>query len=180
MILMTIHAPGRGPTQPSPATLRWVNGPSERLSSRSGCRSTSTARSILSQALKDEHTDVHPCRIDGAGKARKRKMRDLPTAVDIHQMADAMPSQKYRMMALIAAGAGSVSGSWSSCAAETCSSSMMCRSGCGSAGRSPESTERSLSATPRAMRVSGTWVSLPTSVPSSSSTWTACPAMRTP
>lgn len=63
-------------------------------------------RAIFNGVVDDELRDTSPVRIAGATKASKRPTGDLPTPVQVHQLADAMPLGKYRIMVLISAWAG--------------------------------------------------------------------------
>ncbi len=63
-------------------------------------------RAIFNSVVDDELIDVSPVRIKGAAKVVRKPMPDLPTPAQIHQLADKMPSEKYRIMVLISAWCG--------------------------------------------------------------------------
>jgi integrase len=63
-------------------------------------------RAIFNSAVDDEHIDVSPVRIAGAAKATRKPVPDLPTATQVHALADAMPTDKYRTMVLVSAWCG--------------------------------------------------------------------------
>ena len=63
-------------------------------------------RAIFNTAVDDEHIDVSPVRIRGAAKTRKAPLDNLPTAVKVHELADRMPTAKYRVMVLMSAWCG--------------------------------------------------------------------------
>lgn len=63
-------------------------------------------RAIFNSVVDDELRDSSPVRIAGAAKASKRPTDDLPTPLQVHQLADAMPSAKYRTMVLVSAWCG--------------------------------------------------------------------------
>ena len=78
-------------------------------------------RAIFNSAVDDEYIDVSPVRIKGAAKVIRKPMADLPTPAQIHALADAMPTDKYRVMVLSPRGAGCASGSPRSSGARTSS-----------------------------------------------------------
>ena len=61
---------------------------------------------IFNSAVDDEHIDVSPVRIKGAAKVVRKPMADFPSPAQIHLLADAMPSDKYRVMVLVSAWCG--------------------------------------------------------------------------
>jgi integrase len=63
-------------------------------------------RAILNGAVDDEHILVNPCRIKGAGVMKRSSRTEIPTAVQVHALADAMPTAKYRTMTLVSAWCG--------------------------------------------------------------------------
>jgi integrase len=63
-------------------------------------------RAILNGAVDDEHIMVNPCRIKGAGVMKRTSRTEVPTAVQVHALADAMPTAKYRTMTLLSAWCG--------------------------------------------------------------------------
>lgn len=64
------------------------------------------ARAIFNSAVDDELIDHSPVRIAGAAKASRKPMADMPTPVQVHALADKMPSPKYRVMVLVSAWCG--------------------------------------------------------------------------
>lgn len=63
-------------------------------------------RTILQTAYSDDLIGANPCRIRGAGSVRRTSKTIIPTAEQVQALAEAMPSQKYRVMVLIAAWCG--------------------------------------------------------------------------
>lgn len=63
-------------------------------------------RAIFNGAIDGELIAVNPCRIKGAGVMRRASRTEIPTPLEIHELADAMPSDKYRLMVLVSAWAG--------------------------------------------------------------------------
>ena len=76
-------------------------------------------RTILQTAYQDDLIPANPCRIRGAGNVVRSTRTDVPTAVQVHQLADAMgitanndgstrvlSGGKYRVMTLVAAWCG--------------------------------------------------------------------------
>ena len=63
-------------------------------------------RAVMNGAVDDDLIPVSPVRIRGAAKSAPRPMPVLPTPAQVHQMADAMPSAKYRLMVLVSAWCG--------------------------------------------------------------------------
>jgi integrase len=63
-------------------------------------------RAIFNSVVDDEYRDVSPVRIKGAAKVIRKPMPDLPTPAQVHALADAMPSEKYRIMVLVSAWCG--------------------------------------------------------------------------
>jgi integrase len=63
-------------------------------------------RAIFNGVVDDEWRETSPVRIKGAAKVIKRPAGDLPTPLQIHELADAMPTPKYRTMVLISAWCG--------------------------------------------------------------------------
>jgi integrase len=63
-------------------------------------------RAIFNTAIDDEYIDVSPVRIAGAAKPTRRPASDLPSPAQVHALADAMPSTKYRTMVLVSAWCG--------------------------------------------------------------------------
>lgn len=79
-------------------------------------------RTILNTAFQDDLIVANPCRIRGAGTVKRATSTDVPTAVEIHEMADEMgvvnkgtkdkphyvplAGGKYKVMTLVAAWCG--------------------------------------------------------------------------
>ena len=63
-------------------------------------------RAIFNSAVDDEFIDVSPVRIKGAARSSRVRLDSLPTPVQVHALADAMPTPKYRVMVLISAWCG--------------------------------------------------------------------------
>ena len=63
-------------------------------------------RAVMNGALDDDLIPGNPVRIRGAANNPRRAMPTLPTAVQVHEMADSMPSPKYRLMLLLSAWCG--------------------------------------------------------------------------
>lgn len=63
-------------------------------------------RSIFQSAWRDDIIDNNPCRIWGAGTVKRRSRTELPTPAQVVELADEMPTTKYRLMVLIAATCG--------------------------------------------------------------------------
>lgn len=66
----------------------------------------SLLRTIMGTAWQEDVIDSNPCRVRGAGSTKRRTRTDVPTATQVLALADALPSQKYRMMTLVAAWSG--------------------------------------------------------------------------
>lgn len=66
----------------------------------------SLVRTILGTAVDDEILDANPCRIKGGGQVRRQPIPELPTPLEVHQLADAMPTEKHRVAILLAAWCG--------------------------------------------------------------------------
>lgn len=76
-------------------------------------------RTILQTAYQDDLIEANPCRIRGAGNVTRATRTDVPTAVQVHQLAEEMgitrnnddsirvlSGGKYRVMTLVAAWCG--------------------------------------------------------------------------
>lgn len=63
-------------------------------------------RSILATAVDEELIGTNPAKITGATKVKRRPLGDLPTPAQVHQIAAAMPSDKYRVLVLLSAWCG--------------------------------------------------------------------------
>lgn len=63
-------------------------------------------RAIFNGVVDDELRDHSPVRIAGAAKPSRKPMADIPTPGQIHALAEAMPSDKYRVMVLVSAWCG--------------------------------------------------------------------------
>lgn len=63
-------------------------------------------RTIFNSAWRDDLIESTPCRLWGAGSVKRRSRTDLPSPAQIVELADAMPTAKYRAMVLIAATCG--------------------------------------------------------------------------
>ena len=62
-------------------------------------------RSILRGAWRRNLIEANPCRVEGAGSAKRASRTEIPTAEQVAALADAMPGQ-YRPMVLVAAWCG--------------------------------------------------------------------------
>lgn len=79
-------------------------------------------RTIMQAAWRDELISSNPCRIEGAGSVKRQSSTEVPTAVQVHQLADEMAvvnkgakdnpryvplaGGKYKVMTLVAAWCG--------------------------------------------------------------------------
>lgn len=63
-------------------------------------------RAIFNSVVDDELRDHSPVRIAGAAKPSRKPAGDIPTPVQVHALADKMPSAKYRIMVLVSAWCG--------------------------------------------------------------------------
>ena len=63
-------------------------------------------RTIMQTAWQDDVIPANPCRIRGAGSVKRKTRTEVPTPFQIHELADAMPTEKYRIMVLISAWCG--------------------------------------------------------------------------
>jgi integrase len=63
-------------------------------------------RTILMAAWRRDLIASNPCRVEGGGSVRRASKSVIPTAVQVHDLADAMPAGKYRVMVLMAAWTG--------------------------------------------------------------------------
>ena len=61
---------------------------------------------IFETAWRDDLIESNPCRVQGAATVKRQTKTILPTGRQVVQLADAMPTQKYRVMALVAATCG--------------------------------------------------------------------------
>ena len=66
----------------------------------------SLLRAILQTAWQDDLIESNPCRVRGASSAKRATTTTLPTPAQIAALADAMPSDKYRVAVLIASWCG--------------------------------------------------------------------------
>jgi len=66
----------------------------------------SLLRTILNTAWQKGIISANPCRVPGAGASKRKSTTEIPTAAQVAALADAMPSQKYRLMVLMAAWCG--------------------------------------------------------------------------
>ncbi|MGB8022305.1 MAG: tyrosine-type recombinase/integrase, partial [Candidatus Nanopelagicales bacterium] len=66
----------------------------------------SLCRAILNSATSQGLIDANPCLIERAGRVRRRSRTEVPSPVQVHQLADAMPSAKYSTLVLVAAWCG--------------------------------------------------------------------------
>jgi integrase len=78
------------------AKLRTLTGPTQRA------RAYSLLRTILNTALADEIIAANPCRVRGAGSARRARQIRPATLAELEAIAAAMPP-RYRVMVLLAA-----------------------------------------------------------------------------
>ena len=62
-------------------------------------------RTILHSAWRRDLIESNPCRVEGAGSVKRATKTDLPSAVQVHALAAAMPG-KYGVMVLLAAWCG--------------------------------------------------------------------------
>ena len=72
-------------------------------------------------AYADELVPSNPCRIRGAGKAKRQSLTKPATLAELEVILEATP-ERVRMMVLPAAWCGFASESWPSCAAGTSTS----------------------------------------------------------
>lgn len=72
----------------------------------SRARTYSVLRTILGTAYSDDLIPGNPCRIRGAGQTPRSTTIEVPTAVEVHALADAMGSEKFRIMLLVSAWVG--------------------------------------------------------------------------
>ena len=63
-------------------------------------------RAILQTAYQDDLIGSNPCRIRGGGQVKRTTKTIVPTVEQVQQLADGMPSAKYRTMVLVAAWCG--------------------------------------------------------------------------
>jgi integrase len=63
-------------------------------------------RTILNTAVEEDLIAANPCRIKGAGQAKRASRTEVPTVVQVAALAEAMPPGKYRTMTLMAAWCG--------------------------------------------------------------------------
>ena len=63
-------------------------------------------RTILNGAWRHDLIDSNPCRVEGAGAAKRQTRTEIPTAEQVAALAAAMPSGKYRAMVLLSAWCG--------------------------------------------------------------------------
>lgn len=63
-------------------------------------------RSILATAVDEELIAVNPAKVTGATKVKRRPLGDLPDPAQVHVLAAAMPSPKYRVLTLLSAWCG--------------------------------------------------------------------------
>jgi integrase len=63
-------------------------------------------RTILNGAWRRDLIESNPCRVEGAGAAKRQTRTEIPTAEQIAALAAAMPSSKYQAMVLVSAWCG--------------------------------------------------------------------------
>jgi integrase len=63
-------------------------------------------RTILGSAVDEDVLAANPCRVKGAGQARRATRTEVPTVAQVAALAEAMPAGKYRTMTLLAAWCG--------------------------------------------------------------------------
>jgi integrase len=63
-------------------------------------------RAILQTAYQDDLIAANPCRIRGAGQAKRSTKTVIPTVEQVQALAQGMPSAKYKTMVLVAAWCG--------------------------------------------------------------------------
>ena len=63
-------------------------------------------RTMLQTAYEDDLIRANPCRIRGGGQVKRTTKTVIPTAEQVQALADGMPSDKYRVMVLVAAWCG--------------------------------------------------------------------------
>lgn len=63
-------------------------------------------RTILNGAWRRDLIDSNPCRVEGAGTAKRKTRTEIPTVEQVAALAAAMPSEKYEAMVLISAWCG--------------------------------------------------------------------------
>ena len=63
-------------------------------------------RTMLQTAYQDDLIRANPCRIRGGGQVKRTTKTVIPTAEQVQALADGMPSDKYRVMVLVAAWCG--------------------------------------------------------------------------
>lgn len=66
----------------------------------------SLMRTIMNTAYQRDLIAANPCRVPGAGAARRASTTKIPTVAQVAELADAMPTPKYRLMVLLAAWCG--------------------------------------------------------------------------
>lgn len=62
--------------------------------------------SIMTDALRREVIQTNPCRIVGAYASPREERLDLPDPEKVQRLAEAMPTEKYRVLVLLAAWCG--------------------------------------------------------------------------
>ncbi len=63
-------------------------------------------RTILNGAWRRDLIDSNPCRVEGAGTAKRKTRTEIPTVEQVAALAAAMPSGKYEAMVLVSAWCG--------------------------------------------------------------------------
>lgn len=66
----------------------------------------SLLRTILRTAWEEDLIESNPCRVRGAGRAKRQSRTEIPTAAQVRALADAMPDRKHRVLVLVAAWCG--------------------------------------------------------------------------
>jgi integrase len=63
-------------------------------------------RAIMNSAVAEDLLPANPCRVKGAGQAKRATRTDLPTVEQVAALVEAMPGPKYKTMTLVAAWSG--------------------------------------------------------------------------
>ncbi len=66
----------------------------------------SLLRTMLTTAYQKDVIPANPCRVPGAGSAKRASATEIPTVAQVAALATAMTSTKYRLMVLMAAWCG--------------------------------------------------------------------------
>lgn len=89
----------------SPTTVRnWYAGLDESTPTRRA-HAYSLLRAIFATAVTDDEVPTNPCRIRGAGKAKKARTTRVASLAELEVIVDTLPP-RYRAMALLAAWCG--------------------------------------------------------------------------